>query len=186
LKRKLILTAAFVLVFFVGVGIGASGKTKTVTTAAKTVTVTTTGAANSVTARLLRQRASQQVLRQRALQRRLRKRASQRLAAAKRATTKSSGGKEEAVFSVTGTAPSGVDITYGNDSSNYQGSALPFHAKLHVKNDAMYYTVTAQLQGSGRIMCKLTIGNAVKVGHAAGGYNICSAQLNSDFSGGFG
>jgi len=23
----------------------------------------------------------------------------------------------------------------------------------------------------------------VKVGHAAGGYNICSAQLNSDFSG---
>jgi hypothetical protein len=35
-------------------------------------------------------------------------------------------------------------------------------------------------------MCKLTIGNAVKVGHAAGGYNICSAQLNSDFSGGFG
>ena len=93
-------------------------------------------------------------------------------------------GATEAVFSVTGTAPSGVDITYGDDGSNYQGSAPPFHATLPVKKGAMYYAVTAQLQGGGNITCKLTIGDAVKVGHAVGGYNICSAQLNSDPIGG--
>ena len=53
-KRKLILTIAFVVVFFVGIAMGASGKTKTVTTAAKTVTaatktVTVPGAAKTVT-----------------------------------------------------------------------------------------------------------------------------------------
>lgn len=37
LKRKLILTVAFVVAFFIGIATDASGKTKTVTTAAKTV-----------------------------------------------------------------------------------------------------------------------------------------------------
>ena len=37
MKRKLILTVAFVVAFFIGVATDASGKTKTVTTAAKTV-----------------------------------------------------------------------------------------------------------------------------------------------------
>ena len=54
LKRKLVLTVAFVVVFFIGIGIGAAGKTKTVTTAAKTVTaatktVTVPGAAKTIT-----------------------------------------------------------------------------------------------------------------------------------------
>ena len=171
LKRKLILAAAFVVVFFIGIGIGASGKTKTVTTAAKTVTAP----AKTVPAQLLRQTASQRLARQRA---------SQRLAAAKSAKTKSSE-RNEVVFSVTGTAPGGVDITYGDDGSNYQGSAPPFHARLRIKKGAMYYVVTAQLQGGGNITCRVTIGRAVKVSHAVGGYNICSAQLNSDFLGGW-
>jgi hypothetical protein len=51
---------------------------------------------------------------------------------------------------------------------------------LSIKKDALYYQVTAQLQGGGDVTCTLTIGDAVKVGHARGGYNICSAQLNSD------
>jgi hypothetical protein len=32
---------------------------------------------------------------------------------------------------------------------------------------------------------ELRIGDAVSVGHASGGYNICSVQLNSDYAGGW-
>jgi hypothetical protein len=97
-------------------------------------------------------------------------------------------GATQVQFSVTGSAPAGVDITYGNDSSNYQGPKHPpMNKTLSVKKDALYYDVTAQLQGGGSITCKLKIGDAVKVGHAKGGYNICSAQLNSDpINGGWG
>ncbi|MFE2832194.1 hypothetical protein ACFXI6_14270 [Streptomyces mirabilis] len=93
------------------------------------------------------------------------------------------------VFKVWGTAPAGelgpADVTYGSDSDNRQGhwknggftSTLPF------KSDAMYYAVNAQLQGSGDIHCSVTVDGKTKTGHASGGYNICSAQLSSGFSG---
>jgi hypothetical protein len=85
---------------------------------------------------------------------------------------------ETVTFSVTGTRSS-VDITYGDDSSNYEGPPNPpMTATLPVKRDAEYYVVTAQLQGSGNITCKVQIGDAAKVGHARGSFNICSAQLN--------
>jgi hypothetical protein len=51
---------------------------------------------------------------------------------------------------------------------------------LSVKDDALYYAVTAQLHGGRSVTCKVTIGDAVKTGHTKGGYNICSAQLNKD------
>lgn len=90
-------------------------------------------------------------------------------------------GATEVRFSVSGSAPSGVDITYGDDSSNYQGPAHPPMDKtLSVDSHALYYAVTAQLQGGGDVQCEVDIGDAVKVGHATGGYNICSAQLNKD------
>lgn len=102
-------------------------------------------------------------------------------------TPSKGGGATEVTFEVTGTAPSGVDITYGNDSSNYQGSAPPFQASLPIKEGALYYAITAQLQGGGDVTCRVTIGDAVKEGQAVGGYNICSAQLNSDpLNGGWG
>jgi hypothetical protein len=87
-------------------------------------------------------------------------------------------------FTVTGYAPKGVDITYGNDSSNYQGR-LPLDKSLRINSDALYYVVTAQLKGGGNVKCTITIGDETRVGHAVGGYNICSAQLNSDPSGGW-
>ncbi|MEU1000290.1 hypothetical protein [Streptomyces tibetensis] len=90
-----------------------------------------------------------------------------------------------AVFRVWGSAPSGVDITYGNDGTNLQGKGLPLKKTLTVKDDALYYQVTAQLMGGGDIQCSITIDGRTKTGRAQGGYNICSAQLNSDFSGGF-
>jgi predicted flap endonuclease-1-like 5' DNA nuclease len=89
------------------------------------------------------------------------------------------------VFKVWGSAPSGVDITYGNDGTNLQGKGLPLKKTLTVKDDALYYQVTAQLMGGGDIQCSITIDGRTKTGRAQGGYNICSAQLNSDFSGGF-
>lgn len=88
-----------------------------------------------------------------------------------------------ATFTVTGTAPDGVDITYGNDSSNLNGDGPPFKTTMKVKDDALYYAVTAQLQGSGHIHCSVTINGKTKSGEAKGGYNICSAQLNSGLSG---
>ncbi|HET6633773.1 MAG TPA: hypothetical protein VFH77_01975 [Streptomyces sp.] len=96
--------------------------------------------------------------------------------------------KEEvtkAVFKVWGTAPNGVDTTYGSDSENLQGSSGAMTKTLTLKDDALYYAITAQLQGGGDIHCSVTIGDKTKEGHAVGGYNICSAQLNSGLFGGW-
>lgn len=96
----------------------------------------------------------------------------------------SNSGATQAQFIVTGSAPNGVDITYGSDSSNYQGK-LPLNAALHIDKNAAFYDVTAQLHGGGNITCKIIIGDQTRTGHARGGYNICSAQLNGDFNGGW-
>lgn len=117
--------------------------------------------------------------------------------------TASAGGKAKAggaaaekssdtvVFKVWGTAPAGdlgpLDIGYGSDSDTRKGSFKKgtFTATLPVTKGAMYEEVNAQLQGSGDIQCSVTIGGKTKTGHASGGYNICSAQLNSGFDGGW-
>ncbi|MGW7242606.1 MmpS family transport accessory protein [Streptomyces sp. NPDC054804] len=91
----------------------------------------------------------------------------------------------QVVFKVWGSAPAGVDITYGSDTDNLQGRGLPMTKTLNLSDDAMYFDVTAQLQGGGDIHCSVTVDGQTKKGHAAGGYNICSAQLSSDFSGGW-
>jgi hypothetical protein len=88
------------------------------------------------------------------------------------------------VFKVWGTAPSGalgpLSITYGSDSDTREGSFKngEFTATLPLDGDAMYYMVTAQLQGSGDINCSVTIDGETKKAHASGGYNICHAQAN--------
>lgn len=97
-------------------------------------------------------------------------------------------GATEVSFTVTGTAPAGVDITYGSDSSNYQGPKQPpmMGETLQIDKNALYYAVSAQLQGGGNITCEIQIGSTVRTGHARGGYNICSAQLSKDYNGGWG
>ncbi|MEU5477458.1 hypothetical protein [Streptomyces mirabilis] len=95
------------------------------------------------------------------------------------------------VFKVWGTAPAGalgpVDITYGSDSDSRQGKwkSGGFTETLTLKKDSMYYAVNAQLQGSGDIHCSVTVDGKTKSGHAAGGYNICTAQLSAGFDGGW-
>lgn len=94
-------------------------------------------------------------------------------------------------FKVWGTAPAGalgsLDITYGSDSDSRNGEFRngTFEASLPLNDDAMYYTVNAQLQGSGDINCSVTVDGHTKKGHAAGGYNICDAQLSSGLLGGW-
>lgn len=92
-------------------------------------------------------------------------------------------------FKVWGTAPAGalggLDITYGSDTDTRKGTFKhgTFEATLPLNKDAMYYDVSAQLQGSGDIQCSVTVDGHTKRGHASGGYNICSAQLSSGLFG---
>ncbi|MEW2165309.1 hypothetical protein AB0912_20295 [Streptomyces sp. NPDC007084] len=97
--------------------------------------------------------------------------------------------KKLVTFKVWGTAPSGalgpLDITYGSDSDNRKGTWKNggFEATLPFADSALYYSVSAQLQGSGDIQCSVTVAGHTKKGHASGGYNICSAQLSSGLFG---
>jgi len=93
-------------------------------------------------------------------------------------------------YRVTGSAPYGVDITYGNDSDHLGASAVPFYATLHGKAGALYQQVYAQLNGAGDITAKVyKITTArysdgitahhrevVATAHATGGYNIAHAE----------
>ncbi|MEV7070691.1 hypothetical protein [Streptomyces sp. NPDC093990] len=95
------------------------------------------------------------------------------------------------IFRVWGTAPAGalgpLNITYGSDSDNRDGAFEngKFEATLPLDDDAVYFSVTAQLQGSGDIHCSVTVGGKTKKAHAAGDYNICMAQLSSGLLGGW-
>jgi hypothetical protein len=95
-------------------------------------------------------------------------------------------------FKVWGTAPAGplgpLDITYGSDTDTRQGTFKngKFEATLPLNDDAMFYNVMAQLQGSGDLNCSVTVGGHTEKAHAAGGYNICHAQANAGLLGGWG
>ncbi|WP_055490786.1 hypothetical protein [Streptomyces sp. TP-A0356] len=86
-----------------------------------------------------------------------------------------------------GTAPNGVDITYGSDSDNRKGTFKngAFEASLPLTEKALYFSVMGQLSGGGDINCSVTVDGKTKKGHASGDYNICDAQLNSGLLGGW-
>jgi hypothetical protein len=88
-------------------------------------------------------------------------------------------------FIVSGSAPDGIDITYGPGGTQLSGpSVLDGKATTSVAFDpgASYYALNAQLQGDGSITCKIVAtgpgDNPLTVSHgaASGSYNICSAQ----------
>ena len=97
-------------------------------------------------------------------------------------------------FIVTGSAPHGVNITYGDDASNYQTTNLPLDVTRSARKNVVYW-VMAQLQGGGRITCRVVIskpaegdhgvGDTARAGHAVGGYNTCTAQSRGDLVGGW-
>lgn len=92
-------------------------------------------------------------------------------------------------YSCTGTAPEGVDITYGPEGSDYSASSLPFSKTMAVDAAAQYMSVQAQLQGDGQVTCTTSVNingtSTVQTGTASGGYNLASAELCGDFSGGW-
>ncbi|WP_327698706.1 hypothetical protein [Streptomyces sp. NBC_00459] len=63
----------------------------------------------------------------------------------------------KAVFKVWGSAPNGVDITYGSHGTNLEGSRLPMTKTLTVDEDSLYCQVSAQLMGGGDVQCSVTI-----------------------------
>ncbi|GIL28140.1 MmpS family transport accessory protein [Actinocatenispora comari] len=95
--------------------------------------------------------------------------------------------KPKVTFKVSGSTPSGVDITYGSDSDNRQGGdSAPWSATLNRDDsgDTQWYSITAQLQGGGDITCTILVdGKAIASGHASGGYNICQAQIIQGWTG---
>jgi hypothetical protein len=96
-----------------------------------------------------------------------------------------------ASFACSGSAPSGVDITYGSDSSNLTGgTTLPWSASLPLDSQMQYVNVTAQLQGDGSVSCTTTVNDngqtVTKSGTASGGYQIASAEICNESQAGGG
>lgn len=80
-------------------------------------------------------------------------------------------------YVVTGT--SGADVQYGTSGSNAQGHVpMKITKKL---GHPLYYSISAQLQGSGHITCKIEInGKAISTATASGGYNIAMCETSQD------
>jgi hypothetical protein len=100
----------------------------------------------------------------------------------------------QVTYSCKGSAPDGVDITYGPEGSDHSASRLPFTHTDPLDPTAQYYVTTAQLQGGGSVSCTTVVqtdngdGTAHQVtkhASADGGYNIASAEVCSTFDGGW-
>ena len=83
-------------------------------------------------------------------------------------------------YEVTGSA---ADVTYGPAGSSFTGS-VPLRVTKPLGTPA-YYSVTAQLQGSGAVSCKILVGSVtVASATASGGYQIADCEIVQDpFSG---
>jgi hypothetical protein len=94
---------------------------------------------------------------------------------------------DQVTFHCTGSAPDGVDITYGGEGTDDSASHLPFKKTVALSSTVQYYAVQAQLQGGGKVTCTTTVryqGDSVtQTGEASGGYNIASAEVCSSFDG---
>jgi hypothetical protein len=98
-------------------------------------------------------------------------------AAPQAASTTSAGA---VTFLVSGTAPGGVLISYGTNSTGKQSTKLPFTATMPLDNSGavLYYDVYAQLHGSGNVTCSIAVnGQVIKSGTASTDSDICSAQI---------
>jgi hypothetical protein len=65
------------------------------------------------------------------------------------------------VFIVTGSAPNGADSDNRSPQGGLgplgSGTALPWEGSMTYHSSALYYDVTAQLQGGGDITCKVRV-----------------------------
>jgi hypothetical protein len=78
-----------------------------------------------------------------------------------------------------------ADVTYGPAGSSLSGS-VPMHVTKDIPSSApVYYSIDAQLQGSGSVSCQVLVsGKVISSSTATGGYNIASCEIGQDpFSG---
>lgn len=173
--RKRVVIPAALVILFIGVGIGSSGssseKTAAGTTPQPTVTVTTIAPGKAAGKPQPTVTVTKTV--------------NPKVAKSDSPAASDEGAKGKVVFKVWGSAPSGAEVTYGSDSDSRQGSGLPMTKTLTLNDEALYYQVSAQLMGGGDINCSVTVNGKTKKGHASGGYNICTAQLNGGILGGW-
>lgn len=91
------------------------------------------------------------------------------------AAKSSAAAKPTITYVVTGTR-GGADVTFGP-----AGSSLSGHVPMRVTKrlgHADYYSIQAQLQGSGKVTVEIIVGGKViSKGTATGGYNIASAEI---------
>ena len=93
-----------------------------------------------------------------------------------------------AFFNCSGSAPGGVSITYGtNSSSRPGGTSLPWQAYLPVTADIEFFDVSARFQGSGSIKCTTLVyvngTRATQIGTASESRDIASAKVCSTSAG---
>lgn len=74
---------------------------------------------------------------------------------------------------------SSADVQYGPAGTNTQGQ-VPMNVTKPL-GSPIYYSITAQLQGSGQVACKLEVnGKAISSSTASGGYNIATCEISQD------
>jgi hypothetical protein len=91
-------------------------------------------------------------------------------------------------FTVTGTAPDGLTITYGSNSANDQGgTSLPWSTTMPLGGSGVeYYYIDAQLSGAGTVSCSIAVkGKVIGTGSASGGYNIADCEITQGLFGGW-
>lgn len=90
--------------------------------------------------------------------------------------------RQTLTYVVTG---SPATVTYGPEGSDLAGT-VPMRVTVPL-GTALYYALTAQLQGGGSVTAEILVdGKAVSTGKAAGGYNIAMAEVVKDpLSGGY-
>lgn len=63
----------------------------------------------------------------------------------------------EVVYSCTGRAPDGVDITYGPADTSLTAAPLPFTARTALDASVREYSVAARLEAAGEVTCRVTV-----------------------------
>ncbi|MFC1416388.1 hypothetical protein [Streptacidiphilus cavernicola] len=98
-------------------------------------------------------------------------------AASKAAAPKKAATPDTVTYIVTGT--SNADVQYGTAGSTTQGH-VPLKVTKKLGNP-LYYSISAQLQGSGKVTCKIEVnGKAISTATASGGYNIAMCEMSKD------
>lgn len=85
---------------------------------------------------------------------------------------------QQVTYVVTG---SPADVTYGPAGSDYSGSVPMRVTKAIPSSVPAYYAVSAQLQGSGTVTCKIEVGGKIiSQATATGGYQIAQCEIGQD------